>query len=62
MTNEMNIKFERAFNQVLMMLEFDDGSLGLISPIRQAAADAGIPNGEWPSFFDFCYERLGVSN
>lgn len=55
-------KFEVAFSQVIQMLEMDDGSLGLISPIRQAATDADIPNSEWAAFFKFCYGRLGVED
>jgi len=60
MTNDMNKKFARAFSDVCAMLELDDGSLGLISPIRQAAFDADIPSDQWEAFFAYCYKRLGV--
>lgn len=58
-----DILFRKAFASVLIMLESDsDGALGLISPIRQCAFDAGIPNEQWPAFFAYCYRELGIED
>lgn len=63
MTDNTKELYEQAFEMVCEMLEMDDdGALGLISPIRQCAYDVGLPNEQWPDFFDYCYRRFGIKH